>query len=278
MSSSPLGWSQGGHVALAVQRALEQRHVEVTATAVIGAVFDVERFFLSGIEDETTVTIPLYVSYLLLAYDDIYDVYDKPSDVFRRPYEETVPGLLDMQHYWDDILAGLPPTSRELLKKSYFEKVRTDPNDPVPRPHARERGRSLTARGANPRLSHADRRRSVLRGPTRVGGSPPQAGHRNQRADVSGPGPCHQLDPVHATSGEVLPEAGLIRACQPPRRTLSRWRSPPESTLPRDGATSASRSRRCSWCSASHTALACSSNRCPTSSVPEARRHQRSSP
>ena len=123
------GWSQGGHVALAAQRALEQRQAGVTATAVIGAVFDVERFFLSGIEDETTVTIPLYVSYLLLAYDDVYDVYDKPSDVFRRPYAETVPGLLDMQHYWDDILAGLPPTSRELLKKSYFETVRTDPND-----------------------------------------------------------------------------------------------------------------------------------------------------
>jgi hypothetical protein len=36
-----------------------------------------------------------------------------------------------MQHYWDDILAGLPPTSRELLRPSYFDAVRTNPADPM---------------------------------------------------------------------------------------------------------------------------------------------------
>ena len=55
------GFSQGGHAALAVQRTLEQRGVDVTATAVVGAVFASSRFFLSGIEDEITVTLPLYV-------------------------------------------------------------------------------------------------------------------------------------------------------------------------------------------------------------------------
>ncbi len=124
------GFSQGGHAAFALQRVLEQRGVDVTATAVVGGVYDVERFFLSGIENETTVTVPLYVSYLLLAYDDIYDVYEQPADVFRRPYAATVPGLFDMKHFWDDILAGLPPTSRELLKPSYFTTVSNDPNEP----------------------------------------------------------------------------------------------------------------------------------------------------
>ena len=81
--------------------------------------------------DESTVTLPLYVSYLLLAYDDIYDVYGQPPDVFRQPYAATVPGLFDMQHFWDDVLAGLPPTSRELLRKSYFETVRSNPADPM---------------------------------------------------------------------------------------------------------------------------------------------------
>ena len=125
------GFSQGGHSALALQRLLERQHVEVTATATVGGVYDVERWFLSMLEDEITVTLPLYVSYLLLAYDDMYDVYRRPSDVFRQPYAATVPGLFDMQHYWDDILAGLPPTSRELLRPSYFDAVRTNPADPM---------------------------------------------------------------------------------------------------------------------------------------------------
>jgi hypothetical protein len=125
------GFSQGGHAALALHRALENRRVDVTATATVGGVFDVERFFLSSIANETTVTLPLYVSYILLAYDDIYNVYGQPSDVFRRPYASTVPDLFDMQHFFDDVLAGLPSTSRELLRASYFRAVSNNPDDPL---------------------------------------------------------------------------------------------------------------------------------------------------
>ena len=125
------GFSQGGHAALALHRLLERRRVEVTATAPVGGVFDVERFFLSSIANTTTVTLPLSVAYLLLAYDDIYDIYGRPADVFREPYASTVPGLLDMRHFWDDILAGLPPTSRELLRASFFRAVRSNPDHPM---------------------------------------------------------------------------------------------------------------------------------------------------
>jgi hypothetical protein len=53
------------------------------------------------------VTVPLYVAYILLAYDDVYDIYARPADVFRQPYASTVPGLFDMEHFFDDVLAGL---------------------------------------------------------------------------------------------------------------------------------------------------------------------------
>ena len=123
------GFSQGGHAALALHRELQNEHVDVTATATVGGVFDVERFFLSSIADRATVTLPLYVSYILLAYDDIYNVYGEPSDVFRQPYASTVPGLFDMQHFFDDVLAGLPPTSRELLRPSYYANVSENPSN-----------------------------------------------------------------------------------------------------------------------------------------------------
>ena len=97
--------------------------VEVTATAPVGGVFDVERFFLSCLANTTTVTLPLAVAYLLLAYDDSYDIYERPADVLLEPYAATVPGLFDMEHFWDDLLAGLPPTSRELLTASFFRAV-----------------------------------------------------------------------------------------------------------------------------------------------------------
>ena len=49
----------------------------MTGTATVGGIFDVEQWFLSLLASETTVTLPLYVSYILLAYDDIYDVYER---------------------------------------------------------------------------------------------------------------------------------------------------------------------------------------------------------
>lgn len=51
--------------------------------------------------------------------------------VFRAPFADTVSGLFDMQHFFDDVLAGLPATSRELLTRSYDARVTSDPGNPL---------------------------------------------------------------------------------------------------------------------------------------------------
>ena len=42
-----------------------------------------------------------------------------------------MPGLFDMQHFFDDVLAGLAPTARALLRPAYYEHVSTDADDPL---------------------------------------------------------------------------------------------------------------------------------------------------
>src|SRR5262249_28972771 len=69
------GFSQGGHSALAVHRELQNADVDVTGTATVGGIFDVEQWFLASLANKTTITLPLYVSYILLAYDDVYNIY-----------------------------------------------------------------------------------------------------------------------------------------------------------------------------------------------------------
>jgi len=88
-------------------------------------------FSLSALANDTVVTVPLYVSYLLLAYDDIYDLFDRPAEVFRQPYAATVAGLFDMRHYFDDVVAALPPTSRELLRPSFLQAVLENRDHPL---------------------------------------------------------------------------------------------------------------------------------------------------
>ena len=124
------GFSQGGHSALALQRELERRHVKVDATAVVGGLFDTETFFLRSLASETAF-VPLYVSYLLLAYDDIYDIYASTDDVFRQPYASFVEDRFDMRHFFDDIAAELPPPARDLLTPSYLAELTTDRDTPM---------------------------------------------------------------------------------------------------------------------------------------------------
>ena len=125
------GFSQGGHSALALHRELERMHVKVGGTATVGGIFDVERWFLTSLEKETTLFQPLYATYLLLAFDDIYDVYESTADVFRRRYATIVEDLFDMRHFFDDVAVELPPPARDLLKPSYYAQVTTNRDDPM---------------------------------------------------------------------------------------------------------------------------------------------------
>jgi hypothetical protein len=124
------GYSQGSHAALALHRALQEAHVDVTGTATGGVIFNPETWFLSGFVSDT-YTLPVYMSLILLTYDDIYDVYERKKDVFRQPYAGTVADLFDMHHFWDDVVAGMPPVGRDLITPSYTRKVTTDPREPL---------------------------------------------------------------------------------------------------------------------------------------------------
>lgn len=125
------GFSQGGHAALATHRLLEIVNVHVTGSATVGGVFDVEQWFLSSLTNDTVPTLPLYMSYIILAYDDVYDIFHRKSAVFRPPYDVTVNKLFDMRHYFDDVLAGLPSDSRMLLTSSFFTSVTTESHHPL---------------------------------------------------------------------------------------------------------------------------------------------------
>jgi acetyl esterase/lipase len=122
------GFSQGGHSALALHRALQDAEVEVTATATVGGIYDAEQWFLSLLTGETSVTLPLYAAYILLAYDDIYDIFGRTSEVFRQPYDAAVNELFDMRHYFDDVFGGLAPTSRDMVTTTFFGEVTRDPH------------------------------------------------------------------------------------------------------------------------------------------------------
>lgn len=148
------GFSQGGHAALALHRELERLRVKVDGTAIVGGILDVERWFLVSLEKEDSIAQALYASYLLLAYDDIYDVYDSTADVFRRRYAAIVEDLFDMRHFFDDVMFALPPPGRDLLRPAYYAQVTMKRDDPM-RVRLRENAVDRWRPGAPLRVYHS---------------------------------------------------------------------------------------------------------------------------
>jgi hypothetical protein len=125
------GFSQGGHAAMAVHRELERMRVKVQGTAIVGGILDVEKWFLASLENDMTFYQPVYVTYLLLAFNDIYNVYGSTSDVFRGRYARIVEDLFDMRHFFDDVAAELALPARNMLKPAYYAQVTGNPNNPM---------------------------------------------------------------------------------------------------------------------------------------------------
>lgn len=122
-----LGFSQGGHTALAFGELAEDNGYDIEGTAVIGAVPDPDAWYEWLLGETDNPYLQLYGAYLLVSYDDVYDVYDDPSDAFAPPYDATVEGLFDMEHYYDEVVAGLPGSAAELLTADYLAEV-SDPS------------------------------------------------------------------------------------------------------------------------------------------------------
>ena len=89
------GYSQGGHVAMATQRALQQAGEKVAAAAPLSGPYAMAAFgdtiFSGRVNAGATVFTPLVIDSYQRAYGNLYQV---PSQLYAGRYADSVPGLL----------------------------------------------------------------------------------------------------------------------------------------------------------------------------------------
>ncbi|MDX6361395.1 MAG: hypothetical protein QOC85_398 [Streptomyces sp.] len=123
------GFSQGGQVAMALGRALEEgadRHFRLKALAPVSGPHDLAgvefpALFDGRVNDTNGV---LYIGYWLVAQNRLHPLYKDPADAFRAPYADRVEGLYDGTREEEDIVRALPASLKELLTPAYYEKLR----------------------------------------------------------------------------------------------------------------------------------------------------------
>lgn len=129
------GYSQGGYATLATQRAMEQDYANeftVTASAPMAGPYDLSGTMFDAVfAPDTVAQTPLYIASILLAYNDTYNLYQDPSEVFAAPYDARVASLFDGTHTGNEVSAGLANTAEALLRPDFAQALRADPNHPL---------------------------------------------------------------------------------------------------------------------------------------------------
>jgi len=89
------GYSQGGFVAMATNRAMQSAGSLVTAAAPLSGPYALAAFGDAMVEGEVSLSASINFAMVINSYQHAYmNVYSAPSDLFAAPYAATVPGLL----------------------------------------------------------------------------------------------------------------------------------------------------------------------------------------
>lgn len=132
------GYSQGGHAAMATQRAIERDHAgefNLVAAAHLAGPYHVSQALIDGVANPI-LGVQKYVPFQVTAWQKIYgNLYSNVSDVFNAPYASFIEALLPVANYPAD-LAVLPsatttPTvARDtVFKAAYMNDLATNSNN-----------------------------------------------------------------------------------------------------------------------------------------------------
>lgn len=122
-----MGYSQGGHTAMATQRAIEANHLDefnLVATAPMAGPYLLEETFLEGASPQiANIASGTLVAYIIQSYQNVYgDLYGNLNEVFLAPFVDVVaskfPGDTGV---FNLILGGVfPGTSDQFLQADYL--------------------------------------------------------------------------------------------------------------------------------------------------------------
>ena len=122
------GFSQGGQGALGVAKYLaagSAAPLRLRAVAGVSGAYALGAAelpaVLHGALDDRDAAF--YLAYLLTSWNAQYGLYESPAEVFRPPYDRTVPGLFDGRHDERQIFPHLPATPARLLTAAALARL-----------------------------------------------------------------------------------------------------------------------------------------------------------
>lgn len=137
-----VGYSQGGHAAMAAQRQIEKRHrteFNLVASAPMAGPYHLSQTFVGSwfgrTAGEENIVAPELIAYTVISYSKIYrNIYSRPEEVFAEPYARSVEPLFPGEQSLFEIRGQnlLPPANQinQLRNASFTAGLLLQPNQP----------------------------------------------------------------------------------------------------------------------------------------------------
>lgn len=128
-----MGYSQGGHATLALQKELEQNHAAefpITASAPMAGPHDLSGTMADALLSDTPYSDPEYLAYMLFGYNGVYGFFGSASEILKTPYDTNLPPLLDGAHSSSEVGDAMPPVPKQIFKDTYLSAFESDTNHP----------------------------------------------------------------------------------------------------------------------------------------------------
>ena len=132
------GYSQGGHAAMATQRAIERENTgefNLVAAAHLAGPYHVSKALIDEVANPN-LGIQYFTPFQITAWQKIYgNLYDKASDVFNSPYDSFIETLLPVVNYPADLEKLPAPTTSPAIAKdlvcktAYMTDLATNPDN-----------------------------------------------------------------------------------------------------------------------------------------------------
>lgn len=126
-----MGYSQGGHAAMAAQREIEANYSNeftLTAVAPLSGPYNTSGVQASVIVQDADYPAPGYLPYILLGYNQVYHLFNSPSEIMIAPYDQTLPPLFDGTYGIGDVDNVMPTIPNKIIKPAILDSFRNDLN------------------------------------------------------------------------------------------------------------------------------------------------------
>lgn len=127
------GYSQGGHATMAMHKELQENYADeftVTASYPMAGPYDLSGYQAATFTNGLPYENKYYLPYLLLAYNEAYDLYDSPSDFLKPPFDQTLPPLFNGMNGGGTINAEIPYIPSDIIRDDLIENFRYNYNHP----------------------------------------------------------------------------------------------------------------------------------------------------